>query len=121
MKDGADAANLIDRERGIGWYVFFFRGIRLDLSEGARAWLRRNVENHAVYLLLNMARRETGPDTESPQEPPARSPLISCEHITVDGAPALSIIHRMMYRPGLEILMGHVLVPVTEGLFEVRW
>ncbi|WP_147443877.1 hypothetical protein [Corallococcus sicarius] len=33
---------------------------------------------------------------------------------------ALSVVHRMAYEPGLEIVMGHLLIPLSSGLFEFR-
>ncbi len=59
-----------------------------------------------------------------PDEPrtadPEWSAMVDCERVQVGGATALWTVHRMAYQPGDEIVMGHLMVPVKGGLFEVR-
>lgn len=49
------------------------------------------------------------------------SPMIEFERFDVAGGVALTVLHRMSYQPGHEVVMGHTLVPVRRGLFEARW
>lgn len=114
-RESDDVANLTNAAAGVGWYLFFFPGMRLDLAPERFDSLRRDVESHANALFDAMRRR----GEDGPRSP--RSPLVSCDVIAIHGGPALSIIHRMAYQPGKEIVMGHLLVPVRAGLFEARW
>ncbi|MBS2013219.1 MAG: hypothetical protein JST00_10050 [Deltaproteobacteria bacterium] len=114
-REGDDMVNLADRETGTGWYLFFFPGLQMDLDEDGEASLKRDVEVHANALFEAMRRR----GEPAPRSP--RSPLVSCEAVTIEGGRALSVIHRMAYQPGSEIVMGHLLVPLASGLFEARW
>jgi hypothetical protein len=53
-------------------------------------------------------------------EDPDWSPVVSIERVLLDTSMALSVVHRMAYEHGLEIVMGHLLVPLRSGLFEFR-
>lgn len=51
---------------------------------------------------------------------PTWSPLVEITPTQLRGAPVLTAIHRMSYQPGNEFVMGHLLVPIRAGLFELR-
>lgn len=64
------------------------------------------------------------PAGEAKREPrtadPTWTPMVDYERLQAGGAPALRTVHRMSYEPGREIVMGHLLIPLKSGLFEVR-
>lgn len=115
-----DFANLTDQERALGWYLFFYPGHRMDLEQPHYATLERDVRAHAVALFEAMRRRPPPEGMPPPPESP-RHPLVSCERVELMTGVGLSVIHRMAYAPTNEIVMGHLLVPLRQGLFEARW
>jgi hypothetical protein len=122
-QDDDDAATLVDAKAGVQWHLFYFEDVAFDLSDAGWPSLQRDVRQHADYLFEVMRRHEHAqrdPDAPLPPKPP-RHPLVSCERVKIDGGDALRVIHRMVMRPGLEIVMGHLLVPAADGLFEARW
>jgi hypothetical protein len=122
LRAGDDAtAQALDHARGVGWFFYFFPDLHLDLSVEFDAQLRRDVGRHARYLFERMTRVDEASGATVPKLADRWSPLVSCERSNVDGSPALSILHRMAYRPGRETVMGHLLVPLETGLFEARW
>jgi len=110
---------------GVGWWVFFFPEISLDLSDNGWPTLTRDVDRQAKALFEQMfrgrdmtpERRAQGPRTNDT----TWSPLIEVERVSLDGGAGLYVLHRMTYEPGSEILMGHLLVPCAAGLAEARW
>lgn len=117
--------------QGEGWWLHFFPGIHLDLDPAHDAELARDLERHTralfdsmyAFFAANEAAQgerpafERGPRTADP----TWSPLIEHARFAVEGGPALTVLHRMIYQPGSEAVMGHTLVPVADGLFEARW
>jgi len=116
---------LAGAQAGVGWWVLFFPGITLDLSDVVWPSLQRDVERQTRALFEQMFRtRELTPERQSrgPRtSDPKWSPVIEIERLSIDGGPAFHVLHRMAYEPGWEVLMGHFLVPSEEGLFEARW
>ncbi len=53
-------------------------------------------------------------------EDPEWSPVVEVERVRIAGAEALLVVHRMLYEPTRETVMGHLLVPLARGLFEFR-
>jgi len=117
-RDDGEMAKLVDAETGLNWHFFFFPNLHLDLSAASSESLQRDVKLHAQFLLELMNRTQAD-DEGAPQSP--RHPLVSCTQTMVGDAPALSVIHRMMQRPGNEVVMAHLLIPVETGTFEARW
>ncbi|CAN5704055.1 hypothetical protein BH09MYX1_BH09MYX1_16690 [soil metagenome] len=111
----------IDRRTGVGWSFYVFPGMHLDLAAAHEALLRRDVGRHAGYLLDAMTRADVAAGRDVPETTSPRSALIALARASVDGADAITILHRMVLRPGREIVMGHLLVPLAAGLFEARW
>ncbi|NVB81757.1 MAG: hypothetical protein HOV81_25405 [Kofleriaceae bacterium] len=109
-----ESANVLDRENATVWYFFSAPSLELDLSPDRLAGQQRDAKSYAQQLF---------DDTRTKDLPPSngRGVFLGCEQVRVDGQPALSVLHRMSYEPGREILMGHLLVPTGEGLFEARW
>ena len=116
--DSDDAAKVQDDTRNVTWHFFMFPKLQLELSAEHEGVLRRDAENHARYLLESLRRTNAVP-SDVPTS--VRSPLVSCDRIEVSGHPALSILHRMANQPGKEIVMGHLLIPLSAGVLEVRW
>src|SRR5262245_43174322 len=84
--------------REVGWWVFFFPGIALDLSDGGWPTLERDIERQTRFLFdqmftteeLTPERRERGPRTKDR----TWSPVIEVERTAVDGGSALYVLHR---------------------------
>ena len=124
--DGADLSfRFVGPRTDIGWWVFFFPDVSLDLSDQGRPTLTRDVERQSRALFEQMfrgremtsERRARGPRTTDP----TWSPVVEMERVSIEGGSALYVLHRMTYEPGSEILMGHLLVPCADGLAEARW
>jgi len=115
------SAVLVDKTRGFSLSLGHFAH-RLDLFPTYDALLRRDVERHARDLF------ETCFRATPPADPKARprtddkrwSPVVEVAPVEIGGARALRVVHRLWYEPGRETLMGHLLVPLARGLFEVR-
>jgi hypothetical protein len=45
---------------------------------------------------------------------------VSIEQVRVAGVDALTVVHRMSYEMGHEVIMGHLRVPVRTGMIEFR-
>ncbi|HEY7372530.1 MAG TPA: hypothetical protein VIF57_10260 [Polyangia bacterium] len=109
----------------IGWWLFSFPNVSLDLSDAGWPTLKRDIDRQTRALFEQMFRghdmtpeaRARGPRTNDP----TWSPLVEAERISIDGGSALYVLHRMTYQPGSEILMGHLLIPCAQGLVETRW
>jgi hypothetical protein len=64
---------------------------------------------------------DTGNNEHTPQPVnPLWTPVVDIEYLNIKGTDALKTVHRMSYRPGNEMIMGHILLPVQQGLFEGR-
>ncbi len=120
-EDREDALKLTDLERGVGWFFYVFPGLHLDLDAEHRDGLRRALEWPARDMFDSLFRAQRRDDEARPRTAdPSWSPMIDVEHLLVDGSPALRTVHRMAYEAGREVVMGHLLVPLRKGLFEVR-
>lgn len=116
------SAELTDARNDVGWWFFFFPGLRLDLAPEHEHLLRRDVERHARVLFDTMfAYSQPAGDARPRTEDASWSPVIELERVELGGGPALTVLHRMMYQPTRESVMGHTLIPVAGGLFEARW
>lgn len=123
VEQGETSSTLVDAAAGVQWHLFAFPGVVFDLSDAGWPTLQRDVTQHADYLFDMMRRMEQAslPDGETLPPRPPRHPLVACQRVEVEGGRALLVLHRMVMRPGREIVMGHLLAPAAAGLFEVRW
>jgi hypothetical protein len=108
------------------WWISFFPLVHLDLSEAGWPTLRRDLERQTRALFEEMFRSpEPGVSRRGKQrmrtEDPAWSPIVEVERTRVEKGCELYLLHRMFYEPGKEVVMGHVLIPVGNGLGEIRW
>jgi hypothetical protein len=120
------SATLQDPSAGLMWWMFWFPDLHLDVSLEHEPLLRRHIERHTRLLFATMFDVNAGGTGLSSEVRPRTddanwSPVIEIERRDVDGGVALDVLHRMQYQPGGEIIMGHTLVPVHDGLFEARW
>jgi hypothetical protein len=123
-EDATSAA--FDAPPGQGWWLFFFPDLHLDLDAAHDNVLERDIKRHTRALFETMsAQLAASGDAPSDLLPRTKdtswSPLIDLERFDVEGGTALTVLHRMTYQPGHEVVMGHTLVPVRRGLFEARW
>jgi len=121
-------ARLRDPVHGVAWSLFFFPNLYLDLSEAHREALQRDVERHVRFLFETALDQDEASereprqanDTIPPKLDPTWSPRVDVLHVSLDGGAALEVVHDAHYEPGLETVMGHLLVPLRTGLFEAR-
>jgi hypothetical protein len=125
--DAQNSATLVDVGRQASLFLFQFP-LQLDLRPEHEGLLSRDIERHARELFESyfaMQQRQQPPGAaEAGQKPrtadPAWSPVVSIERVGLGTCEALSVVHRNAYEPGLEVVMGHLLVPLRSGLFEFR-
>lgn len=120
------SASLVDLDRQAALMLFHF-DLQLDLRREHQALLVHDIQRHARELFVNhFALRHGDPragqraDIRPRTEDPHWSPVVSIERVLLGTSMALSVVHRMAYEHGLEIVMGHLLVPLQSGLFEFR-
>jgi hypothetical protein len=125
VADEERSATVHDRDRAV---VLFFHRFdeRLDLRHPQL--LRQDIERHARDVFETCFRLE--PPEPIPGNPvPAAgprthdaswSPVTSVTPVRVGNADALTVIHRLWYHPGRESIIGHLLIPLSAGLFEIR-
>jgi hypothetical protein len=114
VADPGAVAAFVDPEAGVSWWVHVEEGLHLCLDEATLDDLREHVDHHARFLIRMSAEARGERDARS--DDPTWSPLIDFER----RGHALETVHRMAYRPGLEVIMGHRLLPTPRGLVEVR-
>ncbi|MDI3287245.1 hypothetical protein [Polyangium sp. 15x6] len=115
------SAMLVDKGRGFSLSLGAFTH-RLDLLPAHDALLRRDVERHARDLFETYFRQAppADPKARPRTEDKAWSPVVETLPVNLGAARVLRVVHRLWYEPGRETLMGHLLVPLARGLFEVR-
>lgn len=114
-KDTEFIAQLADPATGVRYDFFFFSELHLVIRDG----MRPAMERHARYMFDDAWKKninEGRPRTDDPEW----SPLVDVEALTVAGVPALRTTHRMLYHRGREMVMGHLMIPLRDGLFETR-
>ncbi len=119
---GDGSAAFVDRERGVGWWLYFFRDLHLDVDPAHDEQLSRDISRHARLLFDTLFAQSTDQKRPEPRTADASwTPVIEIEREELAGGTALCVLHRMQYEPGRESIMGHTLVPLEQGLFEARW
>jgi hypothetical protein len=118
-KHTATSVAFSDPVLGLGWWFYFFPDVHLALEPGES--LQRDVHRHTRLLFDTMFAHDA-PQLPSDARPrtadAAWTPVVEIEPFVVAGTTALTVLHRMHYRPMRESVMGHTLVPVAKGLFE---
>jgi hypothetical protein len=104
-KEDEKSANLHDAARGVAWHLSRYEH-HLDLRPEHYDGLVRDVERHTRALFETYARHL--PPHPLRTKDPVWSPVVSVERVQVDGRDALTVIHRMSYQPGNEMLMRQV-------------
>lgn len=122
VADEAGMVCAIDREQGLEWRVFHAPGLHLDLAAARRDHLVAEMRLHARKMFDDVGRLldQRADHGLPPTLPDDFDPVVEVRDAVVDGAAALVLVHRMALRPGVEIVMGHLLVPLADGLFEAR-
>jgi hypothetical protein len=120
QRDGEQDAELHDARSGVHAYLFYFRGQHLDLQVQHRDDLRAALERHARHMFDELFAQTHDAAAVARTADASWSPLVDVEHFVCDGVPALRTVHRMQYQRGREMVMGHLLIPLRDGLFEVR-
>ncbi len=120
--DEYDFAELLDERTQTVWFFFFFPRLSLDLGPQHQADLRRSMEYYARPMFDGLYyERNPKDDVHRPRTAdPTWSPMIDVEQVRLGGAYALRMVHRMAYEPCRELIMGHLLLPLQQGLFEAR-
>jgi hypothetical protein len=112
---------LVDRGRGVSLTLGHF-AFRLDLRPETEDLLRRDIERHARDLFETCFRSvdRGGAKARARTDDLAWSPVVEIENVRLGEARALRVVHRLWYEPSRETVVGHLLVPLAHGLFEVR-
>lgn len=110
-----------DTAHQVLWHIKRFPWL-LDISSDHDEILRRDIAEAARYLFQLFYNDHQKAASESIETPPRTddpdwSPIIQVSYDTLDSTAVLSIIHRLSYRPGSEIIAGHVLIPMTHGMY----
>ncbi|NOK32932.1 hypothetical protein HMI49_06935 [Corallococcus exercitus] len=124
--DQETSAHLVDVERRAA--LFLFRSnLQIDLSPEHDELLALDIERHARDLferhfhVHNRQQPAGGSGAKVPRTAdPDWSPVVSIKRVRLGTCGALSVVHRMAYEPGMERVMGHLLIPLRSGLFEFR-
>jgi len=120
-KDGEDGAELEDEANGVRWWFFLAPELRLELGAPDASELELAMRWYARAMFDDVFRATAGDEAGEPRTAdPDGTPMVDFERQRVGGAAALRTVHRMAYRPGSEIVMAHLLVPLERGLFEAR-
>jgi hypothetical protein len=113
---------LVDSEHRVGWHIIHAPW-RADLRPESFESHRRDIERHARYAFEQHYHQV--PAQKGQPRPPVRTtdpefaPLISIEHVTVDGVPALLTIRRVAYEPIMEAVVANLLVPLATGMLDI--
>jgi hypothetical protein len=127
QSDEQNSASLVEVDHQAVFFLFHFP-LQLDLRSEHEGLLSRDIERHArelfeTHFSHQQSQQPAGAAAARPRPrtaDPAWSPVVSIERVWLGNCEALSVVHRMAYQPGLEIVMGHLLVPLRSGLFELR-
>jgi hypothetical protein len=99
---------------GVVYHLFYFPDLHMVFRPGLEEVMARHARR-----LFDEAFVNNGGKGQKRTDDPEWSPLVEVESLDL-GAPALRSVHRMLYQHGREMTMGHLLVPLAEGLFETR-
>ena len=118
--DRPHSAEVVAGDPALKWWLFHWPGRRMDLSSEHFEHLRAHAEHHARDMFEVAFAQQDNDEGAEPRTASGWSPLVDFERIELDGTAALRSVHRMIQRPGREIMLGHLLVPLASGLFEAR-
>lgn len=112
-------ALLLDQQLGITWHLMWAPHLHMDLRPAHRTHLESRAARHARQM-FEQVHAEVGHIEEPRTHDESWSPMIALSYHDLHGHAVLETLHRMAYEPGLEIIMGHLLIPVAGGLIELR-
>lgn len=117
----------VDDSQGLQWILAYEDGLHLDLRAEVRPHLEASMQWVARDMFEQVFANQILPNAPKGFDPPNRrtddaswSPMVEVVSTELAQAPALRLVHRMVYVRGNELVMGHVLVPLARGLFEAR-
>lgn len=119
QKDEPFVALMLDHELGITWHIMWAPHLHMDLRATHRAHLESRIARHAHHMFEHV-HAEIGSDDPPRTSDASWFPMIALTYHTLHATTVLETLHRMAYEPGLEIIMGHLLVPLEGGLLELR-
>jgi len=112
LEDREDSAQVLDEQNQVVWYFFLFTNLHVNLQEDYREELEKSLHLYAKSMFSY---------TEETQAVnPEWTPIVDIEYLNIGSTDILRTVHRMAIRPGEEVVMGHLLIPVQQGLFEGR-
>lgn len=143
LEDDRDTvASFRDEEHRVDWYLEFSPLI-VDLSMRHDDILREDLRIDTTAVFESYFERSVGAPGRSTaaqtgdtmrssadsaewanygprtRREPTWSPVVSVERVTFCGVPALEVIHRLTYRPGDELMIGRVIIPLEQGTLYV--
>jgi hypothetical protein len=119
--DTGDSLTAVSEASGAAIWVFYSKA-PLDLNPAHSSILRQDLERAArdIFIMTSTKTARDRPLESLRTDDPSWSPLVEVTPLSLSGGAALSILHRMRYEPGNEWIMGHLLIPVWDGMIEVR-
>jgi hypothetical protein len=108
------------------WWYFWQPTVQFNLTPGPSfEALRERIERYARAMFIEtFAEMKAGgriSDDVPRTDDASWSPVLEARLVKVANSPALQLIHRMAYARGLEMILGHTLIPTARGTLEVRW
>jgi hypothetical protein len=111
----------ISREKASAIWGFYSED-PFDLNPAHWSILRQDLERAARDIFISTGKQmpREGPLERLRTDDPSWSPLVDVTPISLNGGEALVVLHRTLYEPEKESLMGHILIPVRNGMVELR-
>ena len=120
-EDTGESLMAVSAKSGATLWVFYSRD-PLDVNPAHSSSLRQDLERAArdIFIMTSKQMPREKPLERLRTDDPSWSPLIEVTPLSLPGGAGLSVLHRTLYEPGRESIMGHLLIPVRDGMIEVR-
>lgn len=123
-----DRVDIVDQTNHLSWTIRFFDNLHMDLRSSMRFHLEKSIETQTKALFEHEFWKGFKQNTTSmrpiTQEDPNWSPVIDIEYkdlgtTSKTSTTALLVVYRKAYRPGEQIVVGRLCIPVRRGLIEI--
>ncbi len=121
-RDSPDLLIADEASSALRWWVFFGEGLHLGLAARDTEHRERAIAGYA-HCLFEDVFSTLPPEVQADGSRAADgswSPLVDLEWLQIGAVAGLRVVHRMAYARGIELVMGHLLIPVETGLLEIR-
>lgn len=109
----------VDPERTVSWFIGQSRQV-LDVCVEHESILLQEIEEYARADFDSFhAGQSQNPDIPPRTADTTWSPVIESRYMRLGDVSAVLILRRLAYEPGLEIVVGQVLIPLASGMCEI--